>query len=90
MDLWLDDLVWEPPALPLKNLKGVLSELEFNWNLDGDRRFAYDTANRNAGILHDWLIDPTRVSDEEFVALGFDRTPGRRQIGDVTGVLAGI
>ncbi len=90
MALSPDDLVWEPPALPLENLKGVLSELEFNWNLDGDRRFAYDTANRNAGILHDWLIDPTRVSDEEFVALGFDRTPGPRQIGDVTGVLAGI
>ncbi len=85
-----DNLVWEPPALPLENLKGILSKLKLTWSLDGDRRAAYDTANRNAALFHDWLIDPKHVSDEEFAALGFDRTPGPRQIGQVTGVLAGI
>jgi len=85
-----DNLVWEPPPLPLENLKEVLSHLQLTWGLDGDRRAAYDTANGNAAIFHKWLIDPKHVSDEEFSALGFDRTPGPRQIGPVTGVLAGI
>ena len=85
-----DNLVWEPPPLPIENLKEVLSKLELTWSLGGDRREAYDTAKKNAKIFHDWLIDPKHVSEEEFGALGFERKTGPATIGGLSGDLAGI
>jgi hypothetical protein len=85
-----DNLVWEPPSLPLENLKVVLSKLELTWGLDGDRHVAYATAKKNAKIFHDWLVDPKHVSEEEFDALGFERKTGSTTIGGLSGELAGV
>jgi Subtilase family len=84
------NLVWEPPPLPLKNLKSILSRLALTWGLDGDRRLAYETARNNAAIFHKWLLDPNHVSDDELAALGFEREPGPRVIAELTGDLHGI
>ncbi|MEA2641707.1 MAG: hypothetical protein QOF51_3101 [Chloroflexota bacterium] len=68
-----DSLVWEPPPLRLTNVRNVLKQLNVDWDLDSDRRRAYEESLANARTMHRWLMNPAEVSDEELTALGLRR-----------------
>jgi subtilisin family serine protease len=83
-------LAWEPPPRPLVSLKNVLAKMTLNWDLDSDRRQAYDTSNVNGAVLHDWLMSDD-VSGDELQMLGLYR--GKQEnfkIAGIAGTLGGI
>ncbi len=85
-------LVWEPPPLPLVNIKNILKEMSLSWDLSTDRETAYSMSRVNAQKMHDWLIktNPSEVSDDEIEALGLFRTERNMTIGGISGTLGGI
>ena len=56
--------------------------MTLNWDLDSDRRQAYDSSHRNAAILHRWLVDPSGVPDDELGMLGLLPAPRRAELRD--------
>ncbi len=84
------NLIWESPPLPLANLPAILSQMKLTWNLDNDRRSAYEVSQLNAAIFHGWLVSPKQVSDEELAVLGFVRKAQPMTIGNVKGVVRGL
>ena len=83
-------LVWEPPPLPLKNIKLIREKLALSWDLRISRQAAYEISQDNAAKVHAWLCDSDQVSDDEFQALGFSRKTGRLTIDGVSGQLHNI
>ena len=88
--LSVDSLVWEPPPMPLANIGHILSGMSLDWDLTTNRRKAYDVSRQNAGKMRDWLIDPSEVSNDELVALGFLRQGRQMRISGLDGELGGI
>ncbi|MER8810380.1 S8 family serine peptidase [Mesorhizobium australicum] len=90
------NLVWSPPLLPLSNLKRILDEMDLSWNLDGDRRKAYETSRLNALKFHSWLAGKADSTDDELRAMGLQREGGPMNIptiddnGSIPGTLGGI
>ncbi len=74
-NLSTDTIVWEPPPLPFDHLDKLLPDLTLQWDLQTDRRQAWAVARRNAMKVHDWLIDPSMVTDDELTVLGLRRKP---------------
>lgn len=68
-------LIWEPPPLPLRQVKvqEVLKKMSTDWDLKSGRKQAYDLSNENARVFWHWLMDKTAVSDDELAALGLVR-----------------
>ena len=87
-----DTLVWEPPPIPLKNIRTVLGAMSLDWDLASNRRHAYEQSRANAVQMHDWLVDPEQVSDDEIGALGFVRLskPTDWTVDGIAGKLGGI
>lgn len=91
-----DNLLWNRPSLPLRNLGSVLEQMDLAWTLDSARQDAYNLSLKNARIFHDWLVSPARVSTDELAALGLVRTSreitisGTNGSPDVQGTLGGI
>ena len=87
-------LAWEAPPLPLRqaNVKGIVNKLAINWDLNIDRKTAYDTSEKNAEAFWYWLMDPSQVSGEEIATLGLIRIdkPRPDSIGDQAGELRRI
>ena len=82
-----NSLVWEPPPLPLKNIKSILDKLVLSWDLRTSRRRAYDVSRHNAQLMHDWLCNSAEVDDDEFEALGFSRKKGQTTFDGISGQL---
>ncbi|MBR0941572.1 S8 family serine peptidase [Bradyrhizobium liaoningense] len=70
-------LVWEPPPLPLRQVKvqEVLEKMSTDWDLKSERKEAFNLSNENARVLWRWLMDKTAVNDDELAALGLVRIP---------------
>jgi subtilase family protein len=83
-------LVWEPPPMPLTNIATILEKMKLGWDLNADRKVAYDTSRSNAREMWLWLADKTQISDAELDALGLTRDIGDRQIGTTKGELRPI
>jgi hypothetical protein len=83
-------LVWEPPPLPLTNIKHVLDKMDLDWDLTVDRKTAYDVSQDNGYEMWKWLMDPKEVTEDEIAALGLFRHHGPDRIGDIRGKLGGI
>lgn len=89
-----DSLLWEPPPLPLRKAKvrQLLDKLEIDWDLNINRKTAYDSSEKMRNILWHWLMDPNQVSDDEIDALGLFRidSPRPDTIGGQAGELRNI
>lgn len=87
-------LRWEAPPLPLQQAKVrvVLDKMSTNWDLNSERRKAWDLSNDNARVFWHWLMDAAAVSDEELAALGLIRiaAPKPYRIGTQDGELRRI
>jgi hypothetical protein len=87
-------LVWEAPPVPLRteNVRTILKKMSIDWDLNIERRTAYDSSEENAKMFWNWLMDPKMVSDDEIAALGLIRiaTPQPDSIGDQPGELRKI
>lgn len=83
-------LVWEPPPLPLANIAGVLRKMKLGWDLNADRKVAYETSRDNAKEMQHWLAEKTEISDAELDALGLTREIGAKTIAGVEGELRPI
>ena len=87
-------LAWEAPPLPLRqaNVKGVLNQLAINWDLNIERKTAYESSEKNAATFWRWLMDHNQVSDEEISTLGLIRIKDPRPdtIGDQAGEMREI
>lgn len=81
--LAVDSLLWEPPTLPLDEMREIMTMLDLSWNLYGDRITAYKTSKQNAARFHGWLVDAKRT---EFVAaLGCRAASKNEKIAGVSG-----
>jgi Subtilase family len=87
-------LLWEPPPLPLPidTVRNILNHMSTDWDLNIDRKSAYDTSLKNAVKFRNWLMNPDQVHDEQIAALGLIRVeqPRRDKIGDTDGELRRI
>ena len=83
------NLIWESPPLPLSNLDTILAEMKLTWNLNNDRRLAYEASQENAAMFHAWLVSPKKVSDEELGMLGFVRKSQKMTVGSMKGQMGG-
>ncbi len=87
-------LVWEPPPMPLRveKVQEVLRRMTVDWDLNADRKTAYQSSQDNARIFWKWLMDASDVRDDEIAALGLHRieTPQPWQIGDHKGQMRKI
>lgn len=88
--LSVGSLAWEPPPIPLRNIRTVLEKMSLSWDLNTDRRRAYDVSLGNARKMHAWLMNPEQVSDAEVAALGLFRGIDTKEIGTMTAKLSGI
>lgn len=87
--LSVGSLVWEPPPQPLAGIKDILDEMSLAWNMNVDRRTAYEISRKNASEFHAWLLSST-VNDEEIRALGLFRGTNSLTVDGVSGPLGGI
>jgi hypothetical protein len=85
-----EGLRWQEPESKL-DISPVLRKMSLGWNLDSDRRMAWDVSGKNAAILARWLRTDKSVSEEDTLALGFHRQKvPQMKVGDQTGRLNGF
>ena len=92
-NLSVEGVCWDRPDVDL-NLEEILRRMSLDWDLHANRRRAYDTSKRNAGVFHDWLRHEMKEADSQ--ALGFfldeqavrqiDGAPGRLSAFEVHSV----
>ena len=87
-------LLWEAPPIPLRTekVRKILNKMVTDWDLNVERKTAYDASRKNAEEFWHWLMDETEVTDEEIATLGLQRIakPQSDKIGDVEGELRRI
>jgi hypothetical protein len=88
--LSVGSLAWEPPPIPLSNIRNALEKLSLSWDLNTDRQRAYEVSLDNARKMHAWLMDHEQVTDPEFEALGLFRGVDTMPIGKMRATLGGI
>ena len=73
--LSVDNLLWSEPTIGAHpDLREFLKEIPPDeWDLNSDRRMAYEGMKRNAMLFHQWLGDSDFVSVDEFESLGLIR-----------------
>jgi hypothetical protein len=82
-----DGLVWEAPDLDF-DVDRIVGEMDLGWNLQVDRRSAFEMSQLNAVKFHAWLKGPN-VSDDDVEQLGFVRTSDTSlAVGQVPGTLS--
>ncbi|WP_413992725.1 S8 family serine peptidase [Labrys okinawensis] len=67
-----DSLVWEPPTLTpgqLQAFHDLVPVFDLSWNLNFERKSAFDTSEANRYRMHQWLTDPRRQEIRDI--LGF-------------------
>lgn len=69
----VESLCWEPPPAQLANLRHVLEQMSFRWDLQTSRASAWALARDNATRFQHWLVSPA-VSDPELSMLGLYRS----------------
>ena len=85
-----ESLCWESPESKI-NLDEVLDQMSLRWDLNIDRRIAWDRSKKNAAVLADWLRNSPSVSEDDTLPLGFYRQGiPQLQVGDQKGQLNGF
>jgi len=86
--LAVDSLLWEPPILPVDDMKEIMLGLDLSWNLYVDRASAYGMSKKNGYTFRQWLVDSKRA---DFVtALGFRPSKQEDEIARIKGELRPI
>lgn len=73
--LSLESLNWREPEQQIRGLGEIVRRLDLDWNLDQDRRLAYEASRNNAVRLHRWLTDrwlSKELTDDDLRTLGID------------------
>ena len=87
-------LLWEKPPLKLdpKKVGEILEQMSTKWDLQSDRKQAYDLSAENAKKFWKWLMNPANVSDDQITAFGLIRidNPQAFNIGGQDGELRKI
>jgi hypothetical protein len=78
-----ESLCWESPEVQFP-LEEMFAPLQLSWNLDANRRDAYELSQRNG--LRVWHFFKERTSDEDTESLGFFRH-GKRELNGQPGTL---
>lgn len=76
-----DSLQWDPPPLEANTMQlteGMLEQLNLRWNLNTDRRAAYEVSKKNARKVLEWLLSPDGPGEQLIEAMGFE-TPGDKK-----------
>jgi hypothetical protein len=86
-----DSLVWLDPPLDAESVAAfpaLVSQLSLDWNLNSDRRRAFDTSDLNRLKVSKWLRDPSgrKLLD----AMGFEPAAKRTSIAGLEGELRNI
>jgi hypothetical protein len=79
--LSIGSLVWEPPPLPLTKIGNVLRQMSLDWDRTSKREQAHLDCQKNARLMHSWLMNEAEVPKDEIAALGLSRQPGATTIG---------
>lgn len=83
-----ESLAWEPPPTHmLSGLSRIMERMAKRWSRNGDRQSAWKASKDNAKDFHRWLLDPKKVSDDEFAQLGLVRTRERKQDWPLHGLI---
>jgi hypothetical protein len=88
----VEGLLWEkPPEEEIGELKPIIQKLELSWDLDIDRRKAFDQSRDNGWRFHQWLVDPARRdrngTNKTIAALGLiDPGPAKRAPRTIGGI----
>jgi hypothetical protein len=86
-----DSLVWLPPPLDADSadaFASLVEQLKLDWNLNSDRRKAYDTSQENQKAVHGWILQPSRKPLLD--AMGFEPAVSKTTIGAMTGEMRPI
>jgi hypothetical protein len=70
-----DSLRWQEPTMELDGLDRMLDHLDLAWDLDVDRRRAFELSRKNRVIVHDWLVAGAVLPADERqlgIAMGAD------------------
>jgi hypothetical protein len=84
-----DSLVWEtPPFNPeeVGEIETAIGRLKLDWNLNSDRRSAYEWSQENAKEVWSWLTARPNL----LAAMGFEPAQKSTTIAGMTGELRGI
>jgi hypothetical protein len=84
-----DSLLWETPQLvtqELTEIENLVGKLELDWNLNTDRRSAYEYSRENGKAVWEWLTDRPSL----LAAMGFEPAQKNMTIAGMTGELRGI
>ncbi|WP_233451598.1 S8 family serine peptidase [Paraburkholderia caribensis] len=71
----VDTMIWESPPEPFSKLKSLIGKLSLAWDMQSARHRAWVSSRENASKMHEWLMDPAMVSDDELTVLGLKRAP---------------
>jgi Subtilase family len=86
-----DSLVWLPAPIGAdwaNEFATLVEKLKLDWNLNSDRRKAYDSSQENQLIFRDWIVHPARKPFLD--AMGFEAAAASTQIGTMTGEMRPI
>lgn len=83
-NLTVDALLWQPPPypIPLAKAQALLGRLTLTWSRDTDRREVFNSSNRNADIVEEWLLAGNL--DQKYLAM-----LGLRPVGS-TSTISGV
>jgi Subtilase family len=89
-----DSLVWLHPPLDAKSASdfaSLVQQLKLDWNLNSDRRSAYDTSRENQELVHRWLVQTSRkpLLDAMGLEAPAQRTTIQAKSGDKTADMTG-
>lgn len=86
-----DAVAWQSPAIQHESWAKIISQLSFNWKLDSKRREAYEESNRNAELLHHWLMDKSpNVRDIRLFGLERELIGKKMMVGGRAGTVSRI
>ncbi|MCP3414242.1 S8 family serine peptidase [Bradyrhizobium brasilense] len=86
-----DSLVWLPPPIGTdwaNEFASLVETLKLDWNLNSDRRKAYETSQENQWKVREWILKPERKPFLD--AMGFEPQAAKTQIGTMTGEMRPI
>jgi hypothetical protein len=94
----VEGLLWEGPPVEIDELKSIIRKLDFSWDLDIDRKVAFDQSQDNGKLFHGWLVDKARKDkdgkNKTIAALGLIDLGTARElaltIGGIEGRVHGI
>ncbi len=80
-NLSIESVCWQGPDVafdPAQIRTELLPHIKLTWGIGADRLEAFMASRSNAAIFHKWLMDKSRVSEDQIRCLGLNREHARR------------